>query len=199
MGVGIFSTRFVSPFSQFEQWYAEARSLPLGNPTAMVLATADEQGRPSMRVVLLKQWNIDGFVFYTNLKSKKAQNLAVNPHASLLFFWDDLGKQIRIEGRVEEIPREASELYFHSRPRESQWGAWASEQSQQLDSYARLNERYDFYREKYPDRVPLPDFWGGYILIPDYFEFWQSSKYRLHHRLVFERKNNKWVAKLLYP
>ena len=188
-----------SPFSLFTEWFAEARQLAVNTPSAMVLSTVDQDGRPSARIVLLKEWDEKGFVFYTNFKSKKAQELDANPQASLLFYWDALGKQVRIEGEVERTEGKSSQQYFQSRPLESQWGAWASHQSLPLESRSFLESRYADFQQKYPDQVPLPDFWGGYRLLPDYFEFWQNGEHRLHHRNTFKRQGDKWQTTLLFP
>ena len=164
-----------------------------------MLATVSQSGGPAARVVLLKQWDKQGFVFYTNLESNKARELDANPHAALLFYWDSLGKQIRIEGVVERIDDESSRQYFQSRPLESQWGAWASRQSQTLERRSLLEERYSNFQKKYPDQVPLPEFWGGYRLVPDYFEFWENGEYRLHHRKTFKKQGINWKTSLLFP
>ena len=188
-----------SPFDWFAEWYQQALKRPVKNPSAMGLSTVSEEGRPSSRVVLLKEWDTGGFVFYTNLESRKAVELDTNPFASLLFYWDDLGKQIRIEGSIEAVSREQAQRYFKTRPIESQWGAWASMQSRTLSGRSELEERYQAFKERYPDTVPLPGTWGGYRLIPDRFEFWQSSSRRLHHRCLFEKAGGTWVSSLLYP
>ena len=188
-----------SPFSLFEAWFSEAQQLSVNTPSAMVLATADQSGCPSARIVLLKEWDLQGFVFYTNFESRKAEELDANPHASLLFYWDALGKQVRIQGTATRIVDESSQQYFQSRPQESQWGAWASRQSKPLKNRPLLEERYKYFQQKYPDQVPLPDFWGGYRLLPDYFEFWQNGEYRLHHRNTFKKQGDKWESTLLFP
>ena len=188
-----------SPFIVFEHWYEEALQLPTNNPAAMALSTVDENNRPSSRIVLLKSWDEAGFVFFTNYNSRKTSNLTANPTASLLFFWDSLGKQIRIEGSLKKVSRETSESYFQSRSQESQWGAWASKQSEKLEDPSDLEDRFNHYQEKYPAEVPLPEFWGGYLMIPDYFEFWQTREHRLHERIAYELKSGEWTSFLLYP
>ncbi len=188
-----------APLSLFKQWYSEALELPVNTPSAMILSTVDKEGRPSSRVVLLKQWSPEGFVFYTNFISRKAKNLDCNPHASLLFYWDSLRKQIRIEGVVEKVSPEEAQRYFKTRPLESQWGAWASKQSKILDNRSVLEDRYLHFQRTHPEEVPTPDFWGGYRLIPDRFEFWENGKYRLHHRLLFEKRKTAWISEILYP
>ncbi|MFH2131053.1 MAG: pyridoxamine 5'-phosphate oxidase [bacterium] len=188
-----------TPFPLFEEWYQDALALPVANPAAMVLATVGQKGTPSTRIVLLKEWDESGFVFFTNYGSRKAGEMDANPQASLLFFWDQLGKQVRVEGNVERIPAEQSRHYFQSRPLESQWGAWASRQSQELPDRSVLEGRFSEFQKTYPAQVPLPDFWGGYRLNPHRFEFWESAAHRLHHRLVFERQAQGWSSHLLYP
>lgn len=187
------------PLSLFEKWYAEALKLPVNTPSAMVLSTVDEDGRPSSRVVLLKQWDQEGFVFYTNFTSRKAKNFDSDPRASLLFYWDNLRKQVRIEGAVEKVSSEEAQLYFKTRPLESQWGAWASKQSESLEDRSQLEERYFHFQRKYPEEVPFPEFWGGYRLKPNRFEFWENGEYRLHHRLLFEKRETDWYTGTLYP
>lgn len=188
-----------TPFSLFGEWYQEALRLPVSTPSAMVLTTASKDGLPSARIVLLKDWDDNGFVFFTNYGSRKAKEMEVNPRASLLFYWEPLARQIRIEGRVERISFERSRQYFKSRPKESQLGAWASKQSQLLPDQEVLEDRYAGFKEKYSDEIPLPDFWGGYCLIPNNFEFWQDAERRLHHRRVYEKKDHQWQSHLLYP
>lgn len=188
-----------SPYQLFAAWIKEAESQPGNMPTAMSLATVDKDNKPSSRIVLLKGWSEKGFVFYTNYTSRKAKCLEDNPNASLLFFWDQLGRQIRIEGTVKKIERNESEKYFQSRPIESQWGAWASKQSKELDSRELLESRYEKYKVKFPEDVPLPDFWGGYILEPGYFEFWETDKFRLHRRTIYKTLKGEWVQNHLFP
>jgi pyridoxamine 5'-phosphate oxidase len=189
----------VSPFTRFETWFDEAQQLPLNNPQAVVLATADGQGRPAARIVLLKEWDQKGFCFYTNYESRKAQELTANPLATLLFYWDALGKQVRIEGSVEKLATEQSDRYFQSRPLPSQWAARASRQSRYLTSHSELEARFEQVRHQYPHQVPTPDFWGGYRLMPDRFEFWENGDHRLHRRTVFQRQGAVWDSFLLNP
>jgi len=190
---------YESPFSMFAVWFTEAQQLVVNTPDAMVLATVGPGGRPSSRIVLLKEWDQKGFVFFTNFGSRKAEELEANPQISLLFYWDALRKQVRIEGNVERIDRKSSLQYFQSRPLESQWGAWASRQSRPLESRSLLEDQYSHFQQKYPKEVPLPEFWGGYRLLPDYFEFWENGEYRLHHRKTFKRQGDKWETALLFP
>ena len=187
------------PFSLFDAWYRAALKLPVTTPSAMILATASKKGFPSSRIVLLKDWDESGFVFFTNYQSRKAKELEANSAASLLFYWEALSKQVRIEGKVKRISVEQSLQYFQSRPLESQWAAWASKQSQYLESQDTLEDRYTSIKEKYPQDVPLPKFWGGYRLVPSNFEFWEDKDHRLHHRVKFERVENEWRSHLLFP
>lgn len=189
----------VAPFGQFGDWIKHAENLEGNQPSAMTLSTVSANHRPSSRIVLMKHWDKTGITFFTNFESRKAKELTENPHASLLFFWDSLRRQIRIEGKVTRISETDSKKYFQSRPIESQWGAWASKQSSELVSRDELIGRFEKYKKKYPDQVPLPEFWGGYRLEPDYFEFWQTGDYRLHQREVFEKKGHIWIKKILYP
>lgn len=189
----------VCPFSLFKKWFEQASRLPLTYPMAMVLSTVGKDRRSSSRIVLLKEWNLEGFVFFTNYGSRKAIEIEENGFASLLFYWEALEKQIRIEGRVEKISPERSATYFKSRPQESRLGAWASKQSQVLTDRDELSRRLEAAKERFPDEIPLPEFWGGYCLIPDYFEFWQSGEFRLHERTVFEKKGDEWTTSLLFP
>ncbi len=168
-------------------------------PNAMVLATSDENNQPSARVVLLKDYKEGKFIFYTNYESKKAHDLSINPKASLLFFWRELGRQIRITGTVSKISREESEEYFVTRPYESQIGAWASKQSSVISDRTFLEKKFEKMKERYPGEVPLPPFWGGYKLLPDKFEFWQGRGSRLHDRISYIKNDKKWDIIRLSP
>ena len=200
------------PVALFDQWFAAAKKSGLFLPEAMTLATATPDGKPSARMVLLKQADQDGFVFYTNYTSRKAGELDANPHASLLFHWPILQRQVRVEGRVERVGREESADYYHSRPRGSQIGAWASDQSSVLDKRKTLENRVKEFEEKYPEgEVPLPDHWGGFRVVPHRMEFWQGRPFRLHDRIIFERiekgstedgaegSGSDWKTHRLYP
>ncbi|MCY7327298.1 MAG: pyridoxamine 5'-phosphate oxidase [Saprospiraceae bacterium] len=175
------------PIAQFAAWFREVLDSQLREPNAMTLATATRAGRPSARTVLLKGFDPQGFVFYTNYGSKKGQELAENPLAALLFTWLELERQIRIEGQVEKITPEESLTYFQSRPKASQIGAWVSQQSQVIADRAVMETEAAQLREQYAatDVLPLPPFWGGYRLRPDLFEFWQGRRSRLHDRIQY--------------
>jgi pyridoxamine 5'-phosphate oxidase len=193
------STADDNPFRQFELWFEQATASGLIEPNAMTVATSTLSGKPSIRVVLIKKVDKNGFVFFTNYDSRKGQEIQENPQASLLFYWDNLERQVRIEGKIEKVSLEESEEYFKSRPYESRLGAWASKQSTVLKSRFSLMRSVVKLMAKYPGDVPLPPFWGGYRLVPDYFEFWQGRKSRLHDRITYSKQNNKWIKQRLYP
>lgn len=190
-----------NPVHQFKVWLQEAIDSQVEEPTAMVLSTVDAQGKPSARVVLLKGVDEQGFSFYTNYASRKGQELEQNPHASLTFFWAGLERQVRVEGKVEKVADEESEKYFHSRPKGSQIGAWASPQSQVIEAREVLEQREKELSARYADveLVPRPKHWGGYRLVPQYLEFWQGRPSRLHDRIVYEMEGNNWLIKRLAP
>ncbi len=191
-----------SPYGQFDLWLKDAIADNLLEPNAFILSTVGSDKRPSSRTVLIKEVVCDsGFVFFTNYESKKAQELAVFPYASALILWKEQERQIRIEGIVEKIDQHSSEEYFQSRPLGSQLGAWASPQSQEVPSREILEDRLELYRAAFANKehIPKPPHWGGYILKPDYFEFWQGRRNRLHDRLVYSRTEGEWVIKRLAP
>ncbi len=189
-----------NPFIQFIKWYESVLNSNLNEPTAMMLSTADVNGNPSARIVLLKEIDDSGFVFYTNYESRKGKDLKENPKAALTFFWDELRRQIRIEGRIEKISRETSKEYFSSRLSESQIGAWVSAQSTVIQNREFLENKFDELKEKFGnEEIPLPDFWGGYRLIPNYFEFWQGRENRLHDRICYKKEIDEWKIFRLAP
>ncbi|TAE30372.1 MAG: pyridoxamine 5'-phosphate oxidase [Candidatus Kapaibacterium sp.] len=175
-----------SPFAQFSDWFAEARASISGEANAMTLSTVNPDNTPSARIVLLKDMDERGFVFYTNYDSAKGQAIAHNPHVCLNFFWSELERQVRIVGKAEKISPEESDAYFQSRPLESRLGAWASAQSSVIAGRAVLEERFAALQEEYAEKpVPLPPFWGGYRVVPYEMEFWQGRVGRLHDRIVY--------------
>jgi pyridoxamine 5'-phosphate oxidase len=188
------------PFELFNLWLAEARSSEPNDPEAMALASVDIAGRPSVRIVLLKGHGPEGFVFYTNQRSRKGEELAANPAAALLFHWKSLRRQVRIEGKVSRVSASEADSYFASRSRDSQLGAWASDQSQPLASRAEFESRYETMRQKFEGvDVPRPDHWGGYRVAADRMEFWTDRPHRLHERRLFTRSGDGWTESLLYP
>ena len=188
------------PFTLFDDWFAKARASEPNDPEAMALATADIEGRPSVRMVLLKGHGPDGFIFYTNEESAKAKELASNPYASLLFHWKSLRRQIRINGLVERVPDTQADAYFASRGRDSQLGAWASDQSRPLKSRATFEERFEGVKRRFEGmEVPRPPHWGGYRLVPETIEFWTDRPHRLHERRLFVLDPEGWSEGLLYP
>jgi pyridoxamine 5'-phosphate oxidase len=188
------------PIKQFQLWFNDAIAAKLPMPEAMTLATATPDGRPSARIVLLKQVDQDGFVFYTNYRSAKASELDANPYAALVFYWTQLDRQVRVEGSVTKVSAEESREYFRTRPRESQIGAWASEQSEVIASRDVLEQRAVELETLYCDReVDCPEYWGGYRLRPDRIEFWKSGTGRLHDRILYERSDDGWSISRLAP
>jgi pyridoxamine 5'-phosphate oxidase len=188
------------PLTLFDDWFAKARASEPNDPEAMALATADIEGRPSVRMVLLKGHGPDGFIFYTNEESAKAKELASNPYASLLFHWKSLRRQIRINGLVERVPDAQADAYFASRGRDSQLGAWASDQSRPLNSRATFEERFEGVKRRFEGmEVPRPPHWGGYRLVPETIEFWTDRPHRLHERRLFVLDPEGWSEGLLYP
>jgi pyridoxamine 5'-phosphate oxidase len=188
------------PIKQFQTWFNDAFEAKLPLPEAMTLATATPDGKPSARMVLLKQVDHDGFVFYTNYNSDKAEQLDENPYAALVFYWAKLDRQVRVEGSISRTSREESLAYFATRPRESQIGAWASEQSEVISSRAELEQRAEELEKQYRDReIECPEHWGGYRLKPERIEFWKSRIGRLHDRILYQREGDAWTITRLAP
>jgi len=192
---------YSNPFEYFADWFKQANNTLIDKPNAMVLSTISDKQSPASRVVLLSSYDSEGFVFHTNYNSHKASHLLHNHNASLLFWWDELGYQIRIEGRVEKTSNKESDEYFAGRLRGSQIGAWSSNQSSIINGRAELEEKVKKYSNEFKDQnVKRPDFWGGYRLIPDYFEFWINRESRLHDRIEYRIKNNQaWTQAILAP
>lgn len=189
-----------NPVLQFEKWFKEAVEAKVNEPNAMTVATATADGKPSARIVLLRNFDETGFVFYTNYTSRKGGEILKNPYATLLFFWPELERQVRIEGKLKKQSAEESDKYFNSRPRESKLGAWTSEQSRVVASRKALDEEYEKVSQKYPgENVPRPIYWGGYILEPTAIEFWQGRPSRLHDRLFYTKEKESWKIERLAP
>ncbi len=188
------------PIEQFRRWFDEALAADLHEPNTMTLATATPNGRPSARIVLLKGFDERGFVFYTNYEGRKGGELAANPRAAIVFYWGELQRQVRIEGRVSRVPDRESDAYFAGRPKGSQLGAWASKQSRPVKDRGALEERLRELEVGYEGReVPRPPFWGGYRVEPETIEFWQGRENRLHDRLVYRYSDGLWRRERLQP
>lgn len=181
-----------APFDLFKTWYQDAFESKVNEPNAFALATVSETGRPSSRILYLKELLEEEFIFYTNYASQKGREIELNPNASMLFFWPELQRQIRIEGVVKRVEPAVSDAYFASRPRGSQIGAWASEQSALLDDRKTLEDRVEAFAIQFPEEVKRPPHWGGYALIPDHVEFWQGRPSRLHDRIVYTKRDQHW-------
>ena len=188
------------PFSQFELWMNQAIEAQIQDPTAMSIASVDAEGQPSQRMVLLKNFDTRGFVFYTNLESRKAKEIQCNNKVGIHFPWLQLDRQVIVGGRAESLPRDEVLKYFLSRPVESQLGAWASKQSSVIDSRQTLENEFDRLKEKFSNGgVPLPDFWGGYRVVPTEIEFWQGGQKRLHDRFRYQLNGSQWEISRLSP
>lgn len=189
------------PFTLFSQWFEDAKKSGLLLPESMSISTCNNSGQPSSRMVLLKEFDQDGFVFYTNYASRKSQELESNNKIALLFHWNVLQRQVRIEGEVSKVSTEQSKRYFHSRDRGSQIGAWASKQSTKLTTSEELKERETYYKNKFADfdEIPYPEFWGGWKVSPTYIEYWQGRASRLHDRICFEKQDKQWQHFKLHP
>lgn len=188
------------PFLQFQAWFGQACSAELPEPNAMILSTVSASGAPSSRTVLLKEFDSQGFVFFSNYISRKGREMAANPQVCLLFYWAELERQVRIEGQIEKIPVADSDSYFASRPRGSQLGAWASQQSQSLSSRQALEQALQALEAEYTGKtIPRPAHWGGYRVLPLTLEFWQGRPSRLHDRLLYRRTDQNWQLSRLSP
>lgn len=189
-----------NPINQFSKWFNEAVDAKVNEPNAMTVCTATIDAKPSARIVLLRNFDDNGFVFYTNYKSRKGEEIASNPNAALLFFWPELERQVRIEGVLTKQSAADSDVYFNSRPRSSKLGAWTSPQSKVISSRKVLDEAYEKLAKKFPDEnVPRPEHWGGFILKPEAIEFWQGRPSRLHDRLLYSLENGDWKVARLAP
>jgi pyridoxamine 5'-phosphate oxidase len=189
-----------NPFNLFQTWFDEYKSTGPREPTAMVLATASQNGMPSARVVLLKSYDASGFVFFTNYESRKSEEIASNPVGQLLFYWEPLARQVRIYGKLAKVSDAESDAYFQSREYLSQIGAWASSQSRSLKSRQELIDRVEEFKKKYGvGKVPRPPQWGGWRLTPQTFEFWNAQNNRLHDRYLYEKSTTSWTQSLLFP
>jgi pyridoxamine 5'-phosphate oxidase len=190
------------PIQQFQVWFQQALEANLIEPNAMTLATATPDGKPTARIVLLKGFSEQGFIFYTNYESQKGQQLIANPYAALVFLWDKLERQVRIEGKVEQLQPKESEAYFHSRPRASQLGAWVSDQSRVIRDRELLEQKLTSLKTQYTEdtTIPLPPHWGGFRVVPNRIEFWQGRPNRLHDRLVYDlQTDGSWQIQRLAP
>lgn len=188
------------PLLQFADWLAEAERKEPNNPAAMSLATVDASGRPSVRMVLLRGFDARGFVFYTNLESRKGRELRGNAHVALCFHWKSMDRQVRVEGKAEAVGSDEADAYFWSRPKDSQIGAWASKQSEPLATRFELETRVAKYGLLYGiGKVPRPPFWSGYRVVPQVIEFWEERPFRLHDRTVFRREGDNWTTTKLFP
>lgn len=189
-----------NPVQQFETWFQDARTAGLLEPNAMSLATVDEHGQPTLRTVLLKYFDENGFVFFTNYESRKARNIEDNHRAAILFPWIALNRQVSVQGAVRRISKAESFKYFSSRPRESQIGAWVSDQSKAISSRGLLEQKLAEMKSKFgKGEIPLPSFWGGYQIVPERIEFWQGRPHRLHDRFEYLKRDNGWFIQRLQP
>lgn len=188
------------PYDQFDKWFNDTMKSGILEPTAFILATADKNAKPSARTLLMKGYDDGGFYFYTNYESRKGKELSENNQASMLFFWSELERQIRIEGKVKKVSEDESFAYFKTRPFKSRVGAWASNQSTVINSRMTIVKKFFKYLAKFHSKdIPLPPYWGGYKLVPDYFEYWQGRENRLHDRICYSLKDGVWTIERLSP
>lgn len=189
----------LNPFKQFENWFEHAIKMELTDANAMTLATVSLENKPSARILLLKDYSENGFCFFTNYKSRKGANIDSNPYGAMVFFWPELERQIRIEGRIEKLDSKSSDEYFFERPIGSRTAASASPQSQEIENRESLNQMVEQFKKENGEEFIRPNFWGGYCLIPDLFEFWQGRKNRLNDRIEYNLKNGKWTIRRIAP
>lgn len=194
-----YHSKINDPFDLFKAWYNEMLDNPPADPSATILSTSNGKGIVSSRVILLKGFDTEGFLFFTNYNSRKAHDIEENPHAAMLFWWPGQRRQVRLEGQLKKAGRKESEDYFNTRPLETRLGAWASEQSSSINSRSTLTDRLEEFRRQFGDNPPCPPHWGGFRLIPRRFEFWEEGEYRLHHRFIFHKTTIGWETKLLAP
>ena len=189
-----------NPIEEFKLWFEDAKNNNIVEPNAMIFSTLSNKGLINSRTVLLKNIKDDGFIFFTNYESKKAIDIKKNSIVSSVFLWKKTERQIIIKGNSVKIPRDESIKYFHSRPEKSKIAAWASKQSCELDNANKLKERFKYYKKKFKGKkIPIPNFWGGYIIIPNSMEFWQGRPSRMHDRIIYKKRKNKWIKIRLYP
>ncbi|MCD8497994.1 MAG: pyridoxamine 5'-phosphate oxidase [Alphaproteobacteria bacterium] len=190
-----------NPNALFEEWFREAQKSEPNDPSAMAVSLIDAEGKPSVRIVLMRKYGEKGFEFFTNYESRKGKGLEKNPYAELCFYWKSLHKQIRITGRVEKTSAAESDDYFNNRPRGSRVGAWASQQSRPMEGYEELQGRMDEFEAKFEgmEAIPRPPHWGGFRVIPERIEFWEEQPFRLHKRFVYIKQGNTWKTEWLYP
>ena len=190
----------INPFNLFEKWFADAEKKEINDPNAMNLSTISQDSKPSSRMVLLKNFDNEGFVFYTNINSKKGKSIAHNPNVSLNFHWKSLLRQVRIEGEASQVSNEEADKYYNTRSKESRLGAWASNQSSELKERKNLEQKIEIYRNKFNNNIiKRPPYWTGFRVKPNLIEFWQDMPFRLHDRLEFIKLKNKWISRKLYP
>ncbi len=193
-------TTLDDPLARFAEWFEEAKRQEPNDPTAMALATAGADGQPSVRMVLLKGFDAQGFVFYTNFESRKGEQLLANPRAALCFHWKSIRRQVCVEGPVETVGEAEADAYYATRPRDSQIGAWASRQSRPLESRFELEKRVAQFTAKHAlGKVPRPPYWSGFRVAPERIEFWQHGRFRLHDRRVYHRRGDDWASERLFP
>ena len=201
LGIDLCFKDLDNPMDLFEYWFNEAKKTEINDPNALALATVGKNGIPSVRMVLLKDFNEKGFVFYTNLNSRKSNDLKKNPKAEMCFHWKSLQRQIRIFGNISQVSDEEADAYFNSRPYESKIGAWASDQSKVMNKREEFLKKIDEIKKKYKDKnnVPRPKHWSGWCLNPSTIEFWLGDEFRIHERLKYKKVSNNWVKEILYP